>query len=564
MNFRRWPALTCGSAIVYVAALPLAGCRRQTVVATAPQPIIQPAPSLSPFRKVMQASALPDGNSRQELRLNMILNVRERLMSHRDIEKDAARITTEITPIVEEAARQPAAKECLTEFAQDAGISLEEATSRWTTLQTADLMLESGGDPDAVSTASAIGVAQWMAGSAKGVGLSVDLPESNRLSAKINDRRCRIAWIEYLSRPDADRSAPGAPLYTPADSDLLPAMRADLLDLRERRRRIDARYDTRNAIFAQTRYLLGLYRRFPAPDWLFQAYHGGEAGVTKTLRLYLGARSLGSPETAIKGGQNGGPLSFDTLFFSTSPSSHAAAFSYLYGRSDDHRHYWYKLLAAEQVLDAYRKSTSDFHREWESSLPGRRIEAHWYPDAAADAISDLPALTRAQRLVKVEDRTGLTIRPALDDPVNSERYRVLRPAAKGALLLVLSEFRRNGGIGALTAGDLTLTQKYVDRARLLHPPKPPRPPIYPPDPDADLCIGGGPPRRFDYHTVGLAFDLLRPTADRDRKILAYTLDRLEARGLLSAIEARDHDDRRYHIVPHPAYADLFTQLASPE
>jgi hypothetical protein len=87
------------------------------------------------------------------------------------------------------------------------------------------------------------------------------------------------------------------------------------------------------------------------------------------------------------------------------------------------------------------------------------------------------------------------------------------------------------------------------------------PPIFPPDPDAGLCIGGGPPRRFDYHTTGLVFDILRPKGDKDRKILAYTLDTLEARGLLSAIEAKDQDQRRFHIVPHPQYAAVFARLA---
>ena len=470
----------------------------------------------------------------------------------------------EIAPIVEEASRQPEAQAGLAQYAADAGISVEEARRRWAALQTADLMLESGGDPDALSSSAAAGAAQWLAGTARGVGLAVDLPASNRLTARIAALRCRIAWIKYLSRPDADRSAPkafGAPQFSPTDTALLPSLESELLQLRESRRRADARYDPRPAIFAQTRYLLRIYPRFPSPDWLFQAYHGGEAGVSKTLRLYCGAAWPGAAYAAIRIGANGSPLTFDTLFFTTSPSSHAEAFSYLFSRSDDHRHYWYKLLAAEQVLDAYRKSPEEFHREWESSLPGRRIEAHWYPDAAAKAIPDLAALASRRDLVAIADSPGLHVRPAPDDPGHAALYARLRNSAKGALLLVAAEFRRDGGKGALTAGDLTLTQEYVDRAPILHPPKPLPPPVFPPDPDADLCIGGGPPRRFDYHTTGLVFDLLRPTDDRDRKILEYTLDRLEARGLLSAIPAKDHNERRFHIVPHPAYADVFARLA---
>lgn len=550
-----------GPVIFLLACLAATGCRAPAALTLARPPAAVILPSLSPFRHVEQAVQFPREASRDEIRSRMIENVRERLMSHRDIERDAARMVTDIAPIVEAAANQPEAQAGLRRYAADAGLSTAQARRRWIALQTADLMLESGGDPDALSSSAAAGAAQWLAGTAQGVGLPVDVGASNRLTAAITAARCRIAWITYLGRPDADRSAPGAPAYSPADAALLPALNVELQSLRSRRARIDARYDPRRAIFAQTRYLLRLYSRFPSPDWLFQAYHGGEGGVARTLRLYLGPHWPGAADRAIRSGADGAKLTFDTLYFNTTPGAHPEAFSYLYGRSDDHRHYWYKLMAAEQVIDAYRKSPERFRQEWEACLPGRRIEGYWYPEAAADTIVTIDDLKARKDLVRVDDAPGLTVRPAGDDPPNASYYRQLRPEAKGALLLVLGTFRRYGGKGPLETGDLTLTQEYADRARLLHPPKPPRPPLFPPDPDADLCIGGGPPRRFDYHTTGLVFDLLRPHADRDRKILEYALDRLEARGLLSAIEAKDHDTRRFHIVPHPAYADLFRQAA---
>ncbi len=544
------------------------GCRpvARGVVVAVPQLRETPGaantgPSKSPFESVKQEPALPREAGRDTLRARMIANVYDRLMSHRDIEKDAERMVREIAPIVEAAALQPAAGPGLAQYAADEGISLDEARRRWTTLQIADLMLESGGDPDAFSSSAAVGAAQWMADTARGVGLRVDLLASNRLTAQINTLKCRIAWIKYLSRPDADRLAQGAQQFPQSDPALLPRLEADLQRLRDARRSIDARYDPRRAIFAQTRYLLRLYPRFPSPDWLFQAYHGGEAGATRTLKFYLGSSWPGTAAAAIRTGEGGSPLTFDTLFFNTTPASHAVAFAYLFGRSDDHRHYWYKLLAAEQTLDAYRSSPKAFRRDWETHLPGRRIEAYWYPSGASDTLPNLAALSSRKELVPVADLPGLRVRPAQDDPANAALYARLRPAAKGALRLVLSEFRRNGGQGLLTAGDLTLTQEYVDRARLLHPPKPLPPPVFPPVPEADAAIGGGPPRRFDYHTTGLVFDILRPREDKTRKILEYALDRLEARGLLSAIQAKDHDDRRYHIVPHPAYAEVFARMA---
>lgn len=544
---------------ICLTAMMAAGCQGPTsrVLATAQIPVA--APSLSPFRTVTQAKSFPGALHRDQFRAAIVASIYERLMSHRDIERDAERITNEVAPIVREAVRLPEVQNGLAQFAGDAGMSIEEARDRWAQLQSADLMLESGGDPDAISTSDAVGVAQWLAGTARGVGLKVDLSASNRLTAAITAARCRIAWIEYLNRPDADRSAPGAPAFSPSDVAQLPALRSELETLRGKRRRIDQRYDPRPAIFAQTRYLMRLYDRFPSPQWLFQAYHGGEAGVTRTLRLYLGPKWPGSAALAIRSGADGEPLTFEELLYKTTPSQHTEAFSYLYGRSDDHRHYWYKLLAAEQVLAAYRKSKSDFLQAWETNLPGRRIEAYWYPDATPLGSQNLDALARRTDLVPVSDQPGLVIVPAIDDPANAPRYSKLRPGAKGALLEVVKEFRGNQGAGPLQTADLTLTQEYIDRARILHPPRPARPPIFPPDPDADATIGGGPPRRFDYHMTGIAFDLVRPINPRDRKILEYTLDNMAARGLLAYIDAKDRDLRRYHIIPHPAYNDLFAK-----
>ena len=510
----------------------------------------------------MQARALPAEPGRAQLRANMIASVRERLMSHRDIGTDARRMTETIQPIVEEAALQPEAQPGLTAFARDAGISVAEARRQWIRLQTADIMLESGGDPDAVSSSAAVGAAQWLAGTARGVGLPVDLPASTVLSARITRLRCRIAWIRYLGRPDANRAAPGAAAFPPEGTQALPLLEAQLESLREARRRVDARYDPRRAIFAQTRYLMRIYRRFPSPDWLFQAYHGGEAGVTKTLRLYEGSHWTGSAEAAIRTGAGGSRLTFDTLYFTTSPTSHVEAFSYLFSRSDDHRHYWYKLLAADQTLDAYRKSPEAFHAAWQTHLPGRRIEAYWYPDAASGGISSIQDLRGRRDLEPITPGPGLQVRSAADDPANAALYARLAPGARGVLALVVGEYQMAGGNSDLTTGDLTLTQEYVDHARVLHPAKPAPLPLFPPDPDAEATAGGGPPRRFDYHTTGLVFDILRPADDPARKILEYTLDRMEAQGMLAAIQAKDRGERRFHVVPHPAYASVFAQIAA--
>jgi hypothetical protein len=131
--------------------------------------------------------------------------------------------------------------------------------------------------------------------------------------------------------------------------DELIAKRAQELRLVEaKRRQVDERYDPAKAIASQTRYLVRMARRYGSLDWVFQAYHGGEGGVRNTVNYYLGerARQFPSTECAIQGTLAGAggfqrvraPLSFEDLYFKTTPLAQPAAFSYLYGRSDNHRY----------------------------------------------------------------------------------------------------------------------------------------------------------------------------------------------------------------------------------
>jgi hypothetical protein len=451
-------------------------------------------------------------------------------------------------------------------MARESGTTFEKARAQWIALQEADLLLESGGDPDAVSPSQAVGVAQWLAGTANANGLPVNLKESRRLTAKITPLKWKIAWCAYLTRPEADTAAPGAPPIPPAEAAAqLPALRSELEMLRAKRRRADARYDPRKAIFAQTRYLLRLYPRFPSPDWLFQAYHGGEGGVQRTLTKYLGNVWPGSSAAAIRTGRQGQPLRFEDLYFDTTPRARLQAFSYLYGRSDDHRYYWWKLRTSQEAIALYRRDPAAFEKQWESYFPGRSKEAVWYPDAPAASLADLAALQAAcssRRLVPVGPREAYVIRPAPLDPQAARWYAALRPEAEGALLLVAAVYNQAGGRGRLQVGDRTLTQEYVARAKALHPPPPPKGRLWPPDPEAQTLPGGGPPADFDYHTTGLAFDLLRPADSLPRKILEYALGALQDRQIVLWVDAKDRGERRYHVVPNPRYAAALAKIAA--
>ncbi len=545
---------TFGAALLWVFCL--SGCHH------APPP---PAPAVAKvsFPPVRTDSPLPAAKLSRAQRTALILEgLHKRIRGRRESLRDIERVVREVAPLVAAAAEQPEVQPTFRQIADDTDVTPEEAKAHWIALQEADLLLESGGDADAFSVAGAAGVAQWLEGTGRGVGLAVDGAASRRLTQEIEPLRLRIAWTEYLQRPGADRNAPGASAFPATDLVQLPTLRQTVETLRQQRRTVDARYDPAQAISAQTRYLLRLYRKFPGEDWLFQAYHGGEAGVARTLKFYLGRGWPGSVTQAIRAGKDGEPLSYEEVYFTTAPASHAEAFRYLYGRSDDHRRYWWKLRASLEAIAAYRRDPEAFRRGWLAYLPGRPTDAYWYPDAPDSCFRDDTALQGAwtqKRLLPVMSDAVFPVRPqALTEQPGL--YAGLRPASLGLLRLVEKTYRATGMTKPVTVGDLTLTTVLSAREKELTPPKPLHPPLWPPDADRLHPPGAGPSPDFDFHTTGLAFDLLRPTDEAQRKALEYALDSLQDRRILAYADAKDRNERRYHIVPNPIYADALSRL----
>lgn len=507
---------------------------------------------------------LPTDLRGETLEASILESLRKRVMGRRASLPDVKRIVTEISPIVAAAARQPSVQATFQAMAQEEGISIEEARQRWIALHEADIMLESGGDPDAVSVSNAVGVAQWMARTAHDQRVPVNLRESNRLTAKIDPIKRKIAWLEYLARPDAVPNLPGAPRLSREQAIArLPKLKQELESLREKRRRADARYDPRRAIFAQTRYLLRLFPRFPAMDWIFQAYHGGEAGATRTLKRYLGSAWPGSTAAAIRTGNGGRRLHFEDVYLNISPKSRSAAFDYVYGRSDDHRHYWWKLLVCQQTIGLYRRDPAAFQKAWEALLPGRVREAIWYPDGPQQTFPHDLARTQAldtRTLVKINRNRDWEIEwPFVPTPAG---FATLKPEALGLLRLIAKTYRDYGGKEPLRIGDMTLTpmeSEMLEKSRRL----PPKGLPLPPDPEAETTPGGGPPVNFDYHLTGLAFDLWQPGFAgaaspydaRDRKILDYAIGYWEDRMVVARRNKKDRGTPRWHLVPNPEFRE---------
>ncbi|BDI29538.1 hypothetical protein CCAX7_15890 [Capsulimonas corticalis] len=548
-------ALTSAAALI---GFTFTGCRPR------PAPISGGA-TLSSTPPNPGADALPLHLDREQRIRSIIDGLRKPVMGRLVSTRDVSRVADQLGPIVAEAARAPEAQAILERMAREEGVSRETAQTSWVHLQEADLLLESGGDPDAISSAGAVGVAQWMPGVGGHGLLAVDLPASRRLTAPIDAFKQRIAWREYWrAEPPGAAPAPPpvsiGPALTPAQAAAeLPALATRLELLRAQRRRIDRRYDPRQAIFAQTNYLLKLYPRFPSADWIFQAYHGGEAGVERTLRKYLGPQWPGDAAAAIRRGNAGRRLSFEDVYLTSSPQSHPAAFSYLYGRGDDHRHYWWKLRAAQEAIALYRRDPAAFQRQWEALLPGRGTDALWY--GASPTISNTAALLAAARsgaLIPIAGIPGVTVTAPSPRPF-APPVAVMRIEARGALVLIASAYRSAGGPGPLVVGDTTLSVQDADWLAA-HAPISPRTAMLPPEPD--IRPGGGPPANFNAHTTGTAFDLIPPTDVNARKTLEYALGYWKDRKVLWWKEEQSEGALRYHIAPNPAYRQALERIGA--
>ena len=216
--------------------------------------------------------------------------------------RDVSLVVETIAPLVAQSVEQKAILADLQALAGRRPVAeLREELRRW---QEADLLLESGGDPAAVSAAGEVGVAQWLADTARRAGLRVDEREYARIVARA--RRLRAALSELRQQPAEWQRAeqPGGPPL--GREQWIARYESELAALERKRLEADERRDPRKAIFAQTRYLVRLWRRFGSLDWALQAYHGGERGAERTLGYFLS-----------EGGKS--PVSFADLYFGTSP-----------------------------------------------------------------------------------------------------------------------------------------------------------------------------------------------------------------------------------------------------
>ena len=173
------------------------------------------------------------------------------------------------------------------------------------------VFLESAGLPGAIAgsdPSAAAGLTQIVAQTGQSLlGMHIDLTASRRLTQQI------------------------AAAYARGDA-------ASVARLSARRARIDDRFNPPRALAATVRYLELARSHFGRNDLAVESYHMGIGNLQNVLAAYDGGRGV----------------PYVQLYFDTSPDHRGSAYQLLSSFGDDSWTYWWRILAAEQIMALYR------------------------------------------------------------------------------------------------------------------------------------------------------------------------------------------------------------------
>src|SRR5207302_2366439 len=116
--------------------------------------------------------------------------------------------------------------------------------------------------------------------------------------------------------------------------------------LERARARVDERFDPGKALRATVRYLQLSERRFGRLDLAIESYHMGIGNLAGVLAAYDG----------------GAAVAYVRLYFDTAPNRHTAAYRLLSTFGDDSWTYYWRVLAAEQIMGLFRTDPSALRR----------------------------------------------------------------------------------------------------------------------------------------------------------------------------------------------------------
>jgi hypothetical protein len=207
------------------------------------------------------------------------------------------------------------------------------------------VFLESGGDPNAIAgsdPANAAGLTQIVAQTGTSLlGMHIDLARSRQLTAAI-DRAYALGQDAKGARLERERA------------------------------KVDDRFNPSRALAATVRYLELAQSHFGRPDLAVVSYHMGIGNLQDVLGAYDG----------------GTAVPYVQLFFDTAPDRHSTAYGLLSGFGDDSWTYYWRVLAAEQIMRLYRNDPSALRTL--ASLQNATDSAAYalHPPATSQAFAD--------------------------------------------------------------------------------------------------------------------------------------------------------------------------------
>jgi hypothetical protein len=355
-----------------------------------------------------------------------------------------------------------------------------------------------GNDPD-----SAVGLAQFLPGTARGFGLNVDL---TRL-AEIDRQIARNQRIAARSRKARKRRV----------------ARERVAALIRERPRADERLDPAKAVDGAARYLVFAERKLGRPDLAAAAYHMGVGNLQDVIAAYVRPRPLtgSTPKTVAKY-----DITYARLYYDSSPTRNAAAYRKLASLGDDSRHYLFKLDAADTIMRLRASGSGLLQRIATLQTAKASGENLLRPANRFPPYEDAGDLRRAyakDELISLPDeprRLGYRVDRGMGSLARRVRerkslFRGLRPEALATLLYVTKEVRSMAGGSSLRVTSTVRDLKYQN---------------------ALIGVNSQATRSFSLHTTGFAIDVARDFRNRrqERAFIAV-LERLRAHNIVDFV-----------------------------
>jgi soluble lytic murein transglycosylase-like protein len=354
------------------------------------------------------------------------------------------------------------------------------------------VFLESAGRPDAVTAAGlggAAGLTQILAETGRSLlGMHVDVAASRRATRD-------IARAQRRNKPGR------------------------VAALERRRAQVDQRFDPRAALAGTARYLALARARFGREDLAFVSYHMGMGNLEGVLRAYAGDAT--TPIGKLVGQDE---LTYEKVYFDSSPARHAGAYGRLASLGDDSSNYLWKVLAAREVLGLWRHNPTELTRLTALQTAKNSAEEVLHPAPVTPHFSDPGQLRTAWHdgdIVAFPDRqsrTGLARDRRMGElarrvDASPDLYRGLRPAALAAALYIGAQVRALSGTAPLTVTSTVRDETYQR---------------------ALAARNTEATHRYSLHTTGWAFDIERRYRSHKQALaFQFVLDRLQALNVIA-------------------------------